>query len=47
MYRSEKEERIVIVPTAETNKQWINEALTEVLSKLFEDSELFKFLTGG
>lgn len=44
MYRTEKEERIVIVPTAEMNEQWINDALTSVLNQVFEDAGLFKFL---
>jgi uncharacterized lipoprotein len=46
MYRSEKEERVVVVPTAETNEQWINDALNEVLRQLFEDTGLFRFLAG-
>jgi uncharacterized lipoprotein YajG len=45
MYRSEKEERIVVVPTAETNEEWINAALSDMLSQLFEDTGLFKFLS--
>jgi uncharacterized lipoprotein len=46
MYRSEKEHRVVVVPTAETNEQWINDALNEVLRQLFDDAKLFKFLAG-
>lgn len=45
MYRYEKEERVVVVPTAETNEKWINEALTETLSKLITDGELLSFLS--
>lgn len=44
MYRSEKEERVVVVPTASTNEQWINGALSDVLKQVFEDIGLFRFL---
>ena len=44
MYRHEKEERVVIVPTAETNSTWINNALSGTLNQIFQDEELFKFL---
>lgn len=44
MYRYEKEERIMIIPTAETNEKWINEALTATLNKLLGDAELMQFL---
>jgi uncharacterized lipoprotein YajG len=44
MYRTEKEERVVFVPTANTNEQWINTALSDVLRQLFEDEGLFRFL---
>lgn len=44
MYRYEKEERVVVVPTAETNERWINDALSETLSQLIKDSELLSFL---
>lgn len=46
MYRTEKEERVVFVPTAKTNEQWINDVLTDVLRQLLEDAELFRFLAG-
>jgi uncharacterized lipoprotein YajG len=45
LYRTEKEQRVVVVPTAETNEQWINEALGEVLSQLLDDNGLTMFLT--
>ena len=45
MYRYEKEERVVIVPTAETNEKWLNEALTETLNQLINDPELLNFLS--
>ncbi|MBL1431843.1 MAG: hypothetical protein COB94_000105 [Gammaproteobacteria bacterium] len=44
MYRHDKEERIVIVPTAETNSVWINNALSGILSEIFQDDKLFEFL---
>jgi uncharacterized lipoprotein YajG len=47
MYRSEKEENVVIVPTAGTNEQWINSVLTDVLQQMFVDNELFRLLTNG
>lgn len=45
MYRTDKEERVAVVPTAETNAKWINGALSEVLRQLLDDSGLFMFLT--
>jgi uncharacterized lipoprotein YajG len=44
MYRYNKEERVVVVPTAETNAEWINTALTETLNKLLNDEQLFLLL---
>jgi len=44
MYRTDKEERVVVVPTAETNEKWINDALTEVLRQLLDDHGLIAFL---
>jgi len=44
MYRNEKEERVMIVPTADTNEQWINEVLSNTLQDLFRDRDLFSFL---
>lgn len=43
-YRVDKEERVVIVPTAEANEELINKALTELLSQMFDDVGLFRFL---
>ena len=43
-YRSEKEERVVIVPTAESNEKLINSALSDLLNQVFEDTALFQFL---
>ncbi|MDB5770600.1 MAG: hypothetical protein JWM42_974 [Burkholderia sp.] len=47
LYRSEKEERIMVVPTAESNEKLINTALSELLNQVLEDANLFKFLAGG
>lgn len=44
MYRHEKEERVVIVPTANTNSVWINNALAGTLNEIFQDEKLFQFL---
>jgi len=44
MYRSDKEQRVVVVPTAETNEKWINDALSDVLTQLLSDSALTTFL---
>jgi uncharacterized lipoprotein YajG len=45
MYRNEREERVVIVPTADTNEQWINEVLGDTLKELFRDRDLFALLS--
>jgi uncharacterized lipoprotein YajG len=47
MYRSEKEERVMVVPTAGANEEWINTVLADVLQQMFADTALFKALTGG
>jgi len=44
MYRSDKEERTVIVPTAGMNEEWINVALSDVLTQLASDRDLIAFL---
>lgn len=44
MYRTDKEERVMVVPTAETNEKWINGALSEVLTQLLDDNGLVMFL---
>src|SRR5690606_27570065 len=44
IYRSDEEKRVVAVPTAGTNEQWINTALTDVLTQLFEDIGLIRHL---
>ena len=45
MYRSEKENRVVVVPTAEKNQEWINAGLTDVLTQVFDDIGLFRHLS--
>jgi len=37
MYRSTNKQRVVIVPTADTNAEWINATLSDLLAKLFDD----------
>jgi uncharacterized lipoprotein YajG len=44
MYRVEKEETIMAVPGAERNERMINDVLSDVLAKLFNDVDLFEFL---
>jgi uncharacterized lipoprotein YajG len=44
MYRTETEKRVVIVPTADTNEKWINEALGDMLKQLLDDVGLTIFL---
>jgi hypothetical protein len=46
MYRSNKEERVMVVPTAEKNEAWINAALSDVLTQLIADPKLISFLAG-
>lgn len=46
LYRSEDEKRVVVVPTAKTNEQWLNTALEDVLDQIFEDIGLLRFLAG-
>lgn len=46
MYRSDEEERVIIVPTAESNEKLINTSLSELLNKILEDTSLIKFLEG-
>lgn len=44
MYRSNREERVAVVPTAKTNEEWINSALSDVLTQLVSDQKLIEFL---
>ena len=43
-YRVESEKRVMLNPTAKENQRLLNEGLTDLLRKLFEDKELFDFL---
>jgi len=46
MYRSDDEKRVVVVPTAGKNEEWINTALTDVLRQVFDDLGLIRHLAG-
>ncbi|HET6912962.1 MAG TPA: YajG family lipoprotein [Rhodanobacteraceae bacterium] len=46
MYRSNNEHRVVVVPPADTNEEWINETLGDVITKLVSDDKLIEFLAG-
>lgn len=45
LYRSDKEERVVVVPTAETNQEWINARLSDLLTQILNDPELLAVLS--
>jgi uncharacterized lipoprotein len=44
LYRSDNENRVMIVPTAGTNEEWINAGLSDVLGKLLSDTALLEAL---
>ncbi|MHB1944300.1 YajG family lipoprotein [Metallibacterium sp.] len=44
MYRVKNEQRAIIVPTADKNAEWINQALGDVITKLVSDQKLLTFL---
>lgn len=44
MYRVKNEQRVVVVPTADKNAEWINAALGDVITKLVTDQKLLTFL---
>jgi len=46
IYRSDKQERVAVVPTAEVNERWINSTLSDVMNQLFQDNGLFMFIAG-
>lgn len=46
MYRVKNEQRVVVVPTADKNAEWINAALGDVITKLVTDPKLLEFLAG-
>jgi uncharacterized lipoprotein len=47
IYRSNNEERVVVVPTAEHNSELLNKVVNDVLSKLFEDQALLSTLASN
>lgn len=47
LYRVEREDRVVVTPTASSNEVMINDALTELLSQLAGDSSLIRFLAAS
>lgn len=46
LYRSDREERVAVVPTAEKNEAWINRGLSEVIEQIFDDDQLLNLLAG-
>lgn len=44
LYREEKERRVLVVPTADTNAAWINETLAGILKQIFDDAALLAML---
>lgn len=46
MYRVKNEQRVIVVPTADKNAEWINAALGDVITKLATDQKLLAFLSG-
>lgn len=44
IYRVDNEKRVVVVPTASANQKYLNELVTDILSKLFQDDELISTL---
>ncbi len=46
LYRTDREERVAVVPTAATNAEWINRSLAEAIQMLFSDDALLDFLSG-
>jgi uncharacterized lipoprotein len=46
LYRSDHEERVAVVPTAEKNEAWINRGLSEVIEQIFTDEQLLDLLAG-
>ena len=43
-YRAHKDVRTIWASSQETNARVVNEALTEVINKMFEDQKLLEFL---
>jgi uncharacterized lipoprotein YajG len=47
LYRQENEDRIMVVPTAEKNEEFLNKVVAQTLDKIFQDQELMKFLASS
>jgi uncharacterized lipoprotein len=45
-YRAEREERVMVVPTAEKNQEWINDSLADAIGQILSDDALLKSLAG-
>lgn len=45
MYRSENEDRVMVVPDAKTNESYINAVVEDILLELFSDNDLLIFMT--
>ena len=45
LYRTDREERIQIAPTAETNEKWINDALSKTIQEMLDDNALLGVLS--
>jgi uncharacterized lipoprotein len=44
IYRVENEKRVVFVPTASTNEEYLNKLVSDILTKLFQDEKLIATL---
>ncbi len=44
IYRVDNEKRVVVVPTASANEKYLNQLVSEILNKLFQDQELIATL---
>jgi uncharacterized lipoprotein YajG len=44
LYRKDREERVQLAPTASTNEKWINDALSQALQELIDDTALIETL---
>lgn len=45
LYRVDEEKRVVVVPGADSNAQMINATVSAVIQEMFNDVELFRFLS--
>jgi len=44
IYRVENEKRVVVVPTASENEEYLNKLVSDILTKLFQDEKLIAML---